>query len=315
MSPPIFPHLWFATEAKEAAKFYVEVFPNSKIVYETTLKDTPGGDCNIVDFEINGHQFMAISAGDMFKINPSISFIVTFDPVTDKNALENLDRIWGKLAEGGKPLMDIGEYPFSKRYGWIQDKFGVSWQLIYGWEDRKEEDVRPYIMPSLLFAKESSGKAEEASEFWMSVFKDSKRGMTARYGKESKDMEGQIMFSDFRLGKDQWFAVCDGGNMHDFQFNEAVSLVIDCEDQAEIDYYCDKLSAVPEAEVCGWLKDKYGVSWQVEPKIMHKMICDSDEERLKRVQDAFMQMKRFNLQELMDAYDGKSPKKMKQSTE
>jgi predicted 3-demethylubiquinone-9 3-methyltransferase (glyoxalase superfamily) len=105
------------------------VFPGSQVTNVTTLRDTPSGDCDVVSFRVWGHEFMALSGGPQFKINPSISFIVNFDSTNGDEPRQRLDRIWAQLAEGGNELMPLGEYPFSKRYGWIEDRFGVSWQI------------------------------------------------------------------------------------------------------------------------------------------------------------------------------------------
>lgn len=150
----IIPHLWFDKEAKEAANFYVSIFPNSKINSIKTLHNTPSGDADVVSFELNGQPFMAISAG-------------------------------------------------------------------------------PY-----------------------------------------------------------------------FKFNEAISFMVNCEDQKEIDYYWEKLSAVPESEQCGWLKDKYGVSWQIAPEAMQKMMEKGTAEQIDRVTQAFLPMKKFNIEALEKAYKG-----------
>ena len=125
----ITPHLWFDKEAKEAAKFYVSRFPQSKINHIGTIPDTPSGDCDIVSFELSDQPFMAISAGPFFKLNPSISFFLNFDPSIDKNAKKNLDVLWDKLSKEGKVLMPLSKYPFSEHYGWVEDKYGVSWQV------------------------------------------------------------------------------------------------------------------------------------------------------------------------------------------
>ena len=130
ISNKITPHLWYDKEAKEAATLYCSLFADSKISNVTTLKNTPTGDCDVVSFTLSGLPFVAISAGPIFKFNPSVSFIVNFDPSTDRDAQKKLDNVWGKLSEGGIPLMELGEYPFSKRYGWIEDRYGLSWQLI-----------------------------------------------------------------------------------------------------------------------------------------------------------------------------------------
>jgi predicted 3-demethylubiquinone-9 3-methyltransferase (glyoxalase superfamily) len=154
LTQPITPHLWFDKEAREAAEFYCQVFPNSKVTNVTTLRDTPSGDCDVVSFELSGQPFMAISAGPLFTFNESISFMVP------------------------------------------------------------------------------------------------------------------------------------------------------CEDQEQIDYYWEKLSADPRAGQCGWLKDKYGVSWQVTPIDLDRMLETGSPEQVKRVTEAFLKMKKFDLAELRRAYNG-----------
>jgi predicted 3-demethylubiquinone-9 3-methyltransferase (glyoxalase superfamily) len=297
----IVPHLWLNTEAREASEFYCSVFPDSRITNTNTLRNTPGGDTDIVEFVLWGTTFQAISAGPLFEFNPSISFMVNFDPSQDKEARQRIDAVWDKLMEGGKALMPLDKYPFSERYGWVQDRYGLSWQLIY---TDPEGEERPLIIPSLLFVGDVCGKAEEASEIYLSLFKDTKRGAIARYpaGMEP-DQEGTIMFTDFRL-EGQWFVAMDSAQEHDFNFNEAISFMVYCEDQEEIDYYWEKLSAVPEAEQCGWLKDRYGLSWQIVPAAMDEMMRDKDPVRLARVTEAFLKMKKFDLAQLQRAYAG-----------
>ena len=297
----IIPHLWFDKEAKEAAEFYASTFPNSSVTNTSTLHDTPSGDTEIVSFSVMGYSLMAISAGPLFKLNPSISFMVNFDPSQDPEAKTRIDEAWNKLMEGGKALMPLDKYPFSERYGWVQDKYGVSWQLILT-EPQGEE--RPLIIPSLMFVGDNVGKAEEATDFYLSVFKDSKRGAIARYGaNQAPDKEGTLMFTDFKL-EGQWFAAMDSALDHKFAFNEAISLLVNCETQEEIDYYWEKLSAVPESEQCGWLKDKYGVSWQISPAAMDEMM-NGTPEQIDRVTQAFLKMKKFDLEKLREAYEGK----------
>lgn len=199
--------------------------------------------------------------------------------------------------------MELGEYPFSKRYGWVADKYGFTWQLILTNPDGEE---RPLIIPSLLFVTETADKTEEATDFYLSVFKNAKRGAIARYpaGVEP-NKEGAVMFTDFKI-EDQWFAAMDGSTkMHKFGFNEAISLIVNCEDQKELDYYWEKLSAHPENEQCGWLKDKYGVSWQIQPTAMNDMIATKDKAALQRVTEAFLKMKKFDIATLQKAFEGK----------
>lgn len=297
----ITPHLWFDKEAIEAAEFYTSFFTNSKVTNTQTITGTPSGDTDIVTFELRGQPFMAISAGPFFKFNPSVSFIVNFDPSREKDAKENIDVVWEKLLQGGTVLMPLQEYPFSKRYGWLQDKYGLSWQLIL---TDPEGEERPEIVPSLLFVGDKCGKAEEAINFYLSVFKDSKMGALFRYGKGAEpDKEGTVMFADFKL-LDLWFAAMDSAREHNFSFNEAISFMVYCDTQEEIDYYWEKLSAVPEAEQCGWLKDKYGVSWQIIPTVMDEMMGSGDEEKIARVTEAFLKMKKFDIAQLKKAYEG-----------
>lgn len=300
----IVPHLWYDTQAKEAAEFYVAAFGgDSKVKNVTTITNTPSGDCDIVSFSLQDYEFMAISAGPLFTFNPSISFILNFDPSKDPQARQHLDALWEKLSQGGTPLMPLQEYPFSKHYGWIQDKYGLSWQLML---TDPEGEERPFITPALLFVTEGCDKAEEATDFYLSVFKNAKRGSLVRYpaGMEP-NKEGSVMFTDFTL-EGQWFAAMDGSaGMHKFAFNEAISFIVNCENQEEIDYYWEKLSAVPQAEQCGWLKDTYGVSWQIVPTAMGEMMATKDEAKLARVTQAFLKMKKFDLAELQKAAEGK----------
>src|SRR5262249_19536660 len=159
---------------------------------------------------------------------------------------------------GGSPLMPLDKYPFSERYGWGQDRYGLSWQLLLSDPGR---EPRPFVQPSLMFTGKVAGRAEEAIDYYTSVFKDGQRGITTRYGKGMEpDKEGTLMFADFQV-QGTWLAAMDSARPHDFAFNEAVSFMIPCESQADIDYFWAKLSAVPQAEQCGWLKDKFGLSW------------------------------------------------------
>jgi predicted 3-demethylubiquinone-9 3-methyltransferase (glyoxalase superfamily) len=297
----IVPNLWFDTQAKEAAEFYVSAFPDSKIISTVVLHDTPSGDCDWVTFNLSGQDFMAISAGPTFKVNPSISYMVNFDPSRDDQAAQHLDELWGKLSEGGSVLMPLQEYPFSKRYGWVEDRFGVSWQLIL---TDPGGDPRPFIVPSILFAGNNTNNAEAAMNFYLSVFKDTKEGIVARYtedtGPAKKD---SLMFADCML-ENQWFAIMDSGADQPFDFTEGTSLLINCDSQEEIDYYWEKLSAVPESEVCGWLKDKFGLSWQVAPSAMNKMMTEGTREQIDRVTQAFLKMSKFDIATLEAAYRG-----------
>ncbi|MDP8977425.1 MAG: VOC family protein [Actinomycetota bacterium] len=290
----ITPHLWFDRQAVEAAEFYASTFPDSKVTDVTTIPDTPSGDTDVVSFRLWGQPFMAISAGPLFTFNPSVSFLVSCA------TMEEVDRLWARLADGGTALMPSGSYPFSQRYGWIEDRYGLSWQIMHT-DDR--EAAQP-ITPTLMFVGEVCGKAEEAIGFYTSVFPNSKVGDVLRYGAgEAPDVEGTVKHAAFWLGG-QRFAAMDSALDHGFGFNEAISFMVSCDSQAEIDRYWDSLSAVPEAEQCGWLKDRYGLSWQVVPSAMDEMLRTGTKQQIACVTAAFLDMKKFDLAELQRAYEG-----------
>jgi predicted 3-demethylubiquinone-9 3-methyltransferase (glyoxalase superfamily) len=290
----ITPHLWFDHEAKEAADFYVATFPDSRVTNVTTIPGTPSGDTDIVSFELFGQPFMAISAGPLFKFTPAVSFLVAC------RTKEEAQAFWNQLSEGGAALMPLDAYPFSELYGWTQDRYGLSWQVMYV----GDQDVKQRITPTLMFVGDVCGKAEEAINFYAEVFDDSKAGDIMRYGPgEEPDREGTVRHAAFTL-EGQEFAAMDSAQAHDFNFNEAISFIVDCKTQDEIDRYWNALSAVPEAEQCGWLKDKFGLSWQVVPIAMDEMMRSGTKEQMARVTEAFLPMKKFDLAELTRAYEG-----------
>jgi len=291
----IIPHLWFNTQAKEAAQFYVDTFGgDSKVTSTATIHDTPSGDTDMLTFTLAGQPFMAISAGPLFKFNPSISFLVSCE------TKEEVERLWKQLSDGGSTYMPLGSYPFSESFGWLQDKYGLSWQLMF----LGDRPMKQKITPVLMFTQNMTGKAEEAMKFYCSVFDNASIDGMMRYGKdEAPDTEGTVRFADFTL-EGQHFAAMDSAREHNFTFSEAISLVVQCQTQDDIDAYWEKLSAVPQAEQCGWLKDKYGVSWQIVPTAMQEMMSNGDAAAIARVTQAFLKMKKFDIATLEKAYKG-----------
>jgi predicted 3-demethylubiquinone-9 3-methyltransferase (glyoxalase superfamily) len=294
MQQKITSHLWFDKEAKEAAHFYTSIFKNSTIKNTTTLHDTPSGDTDIVTIELSGQEFTLISAGPLFKFNPSVSFLVACTTIEETNALYNT------LSKAGNILMPLDKYPFSERYAWIQDKYGLSWQLMYF----GNQPIKQKITPTVMFVGKVVGKAEEAVNFYVSVFHNSAVGKLMRYSKgEEPDKEGTVKQVSYTLEGEE-FAAMNSAREHNFAFNEAISFIVHCETQEEIDYYWNKLSADPKAEVCGWLKDKYGFSWQVVPNAMDRMMQSKDEKAIARVTEAFLKMKKFDIAALEKAFRG-----------
>jgi len=273
----ITPNLWFDHDAAEAVEFYTSVFPDS-CTTRTVRYPTEGlpdfqkdfaGEVLTVELELGGQPFMAINAGPEFRFNQSVSFIVNFDPSRDDDARAHLDELWAALSEGGEALMPLDEYPFSKRYGWVQDRYGLSWQLML---TDPEGEPRPFLTPSLMFAGVNTNRARDAVEFYASVFPDSRVGLLAPYPEQTGPAQaGSLMFGEVRLAG-EWFAVMDSGVEQNVLFNEAVSFSVACRDQEEIDYYWDRLSHVPEAEQCDWCKDQFGLSWQIVPAAMDELM-------------------------------------------
>jgi predicted 3-demethylubiquinone-9 3-methyltransferase (glyoxalase superfamily) len=298
----IIPCIWFDNQAEEAVKLYMSVFGNSRSGEKAyaakaaeVVSGVKAGSLLSVMFELDGQSFLAINGGPVFKITPAISFLVMC------KTIKETDRIWEKLAAGGQALMEFGKYPFSEKYGWTADKYGLNWQVMYA----GDRPITQKIIPTLMYTGKVAGKAEEAIGFYTSLFHDAATGSIMRYPKgAAPDKPGTIQHAGFTL-EGQEFACMDSAYEHQFNFNEAISLIVECRDQDEIDYYWEKLLAGSgEESVCGWLKDKYGISWQVSPTALDEMLQDSDQAKVERVTAAFLKMKKLDLDELRKAYDG-----------
>jgi len=291
------PHLWFDKEAEDAVKFYTSLFPNSKTGNASRygkegfeIHRMPEGTVMTQDFQIAGLSIIALNGGPVFKFNPSVSFTVSCSEVAE------LDRLWSALSDGGSILMPYQEYPFSKKYGWCNDKFGLSWQL-----GLSEESLS--VTPSLIFTGDKAGKAKEAMDFYTSVFKNSKIEFTYPYGAgKEPDKPENLAHAVFYL-EGQKFIAMDSAREHGFTFNEAISFLVNCDTQDEVDYFWNKMSANPASEQCGWLKDKFGVSWQIVPQQLSKLISDPNKGKAGRVMNAMLQMKKLDVKKLQEAYD------------
>jgi len=274
MSQKIIPNIWFDQNADEAGDLYADVLPGTTArVGATYPEDVADWQADFagktLTVDVDGYQLTLINAGPEFRPNPSVSFMLNFDPLLfddDQDAARAaLDRAWTGLSDGGVVRMELGEYPFSPRYGWVEDRYGVNWQLIL---TNPEGDPRPFVIPQLMFTESVDGRAREAAQYYSSLFPDSGLGHVAEHPPQSvQATPGTIMFGEFRLAG-QWFSMMDGGPDHDFAFSCGVSFEVRVADQAELDRYWDALTAVPEAEVCGWLADRYGLSWQIVPENM-----------------------------------------------
>lgn len=289
------PFLWFDDNAEEAANFYINIFKNSKVINILRSPiDTPSGKAGkalTVNFMLNEQPFVALNGGAIFKPNPSISFYVTY------KELSELEDAWNKLSKEGFTLMPLDKYEWGEKYGWVQDKFGISWQLIL----EKGEDTTQKIIPLLMFCGAQQGKAEEAIHFYTSTFKNSGIDKVFYYTDGQTKMDAKVVHAKFHLG-DNIFMAMDSGVQQPFTFNEAISIVINCETQGEIDYFWNTLTANGGQESqCGWLKDKFDVSWQVVPTNIGRFFSDKDSEKSKRAMQAMMQMKKMIIEDLENA--------------
>lgn len=271
MNKNIYPSVWCNNNAREVADFYISVFPETKIVEENPI---------VVMITIAGNKIMLLNGGDVFQPTPAFSLMYL------STSSQEVEAIYNKLADGGKPLMPLDSYPFSEKYGWTDDKYGVSWQLYTG----KEEDIRQKIVPTLMFIGDNNGKAKEAANLYTSIFPNSSIAGMLQYTGDEGEVKGNIMHGEFIIN-DYLIGIMDSSLHHQFTFTEGMSLVVNCKDQNEIDLYWNALTANGGAEsMCGWLKDTYGLSWQIVPEKISELLQKSP-----AVQEALLQMKKINI--------------------
>jgi len=271
----ITPCLWYNGSAEEAADLYCSVFADAKVTAKSPI---------VIGINVAGQSITLLDGGPMYQPNPSISFFYICE--TEKE----LERIWSAFTKEGSVLMPLDTYPWSKKYGWVTDKFGVSWQIALG----KLEDVGQRITPCLMFTGKQCGRAEEALHFYSSLFKNSKTDGIL-YNEQNKKLVQHAQFA--LLG--QKFMVMDSAEPHKFNFSEGVSLTVHCETQEEIDYYWNKFTESGQESMCGWLKDKFGVSWQIVPTVLDTIM--SDPNKAGKAAKAFMAMRKLDIEQIVQA--------------
>ena len=287
---PIVPCIWFDDQAEAAADFYTRAFPRGRVLSSSRYPestDNPGhkppGSVLTVEFEIAGQRFCALNGGPEFTPTPSVSFFV------DVLAAEEADKLFALLAEGGKVLMPIDTYPWSDRYGWVQDRFGVSWQV----NTTSAQAEATAIAPCLMFSDEQRGRAEEAMKLFTAIFPDSRVDMLQRYP-EGQPAAGLVVHARFTLSG-QPMAATDSPIDHGFAFNEALSFQVMCADQVEVDRYWERLSEGGSQGPCGWLKDRFGLSWQIVPTQMQGWLTAKDTAARERAFAAMMTMGKIDI--------------------
>jgi predicted 3-demethylubiquinone-9 3-methyltransferase (glyoxalase superfamily) len=280
MKKQITPCLWFNNQAKEAAALYCSAFKQSRITAQSPI---------VSEIDVSGQKFILLDGGPMYKPNPSISFYYICENE------QELSTAWDTLSREGKVLMPLDKYPWSEKYGWITDKFGIAWQIALG----KVSDVGQRITPSLMFTGKQYGRAEEAIEHYASVFQNTVVENILRYSaNEIPDQEGKVKHAQIALGGQKLMLMESAAN-HNFSFTEGVSLTVYCETQEEIDYYWARLTERGEESMCGWLKDRFGVSWQIIPSMLGKIM--SDPAKAGKAAQAFMSMRKLNIEQIVQA--------------
>lgn len=280
MKESITPCIWFNGNGKEAAELYCSVFDNAKITSQSPI---------VTEIRVGNQSFILLDGGPKYQPNPSISFYY----ICEKE--EELNKVWNTLSKDGNVMMALDKYPWGEKYGWLSDKFGVSWQIALG----KISDVGQKITPCLLFTGTQYGRAEEAIDHYSSVFREVKVEGILRYGpNETPDQEGKIKHAQFSLNGFKMM-IMESAHDHKFGFSEGVSLTINCETQEAIDHYWYKLTEGGAESMCGWLKDRFGVSWQVIPTMLGKIM--SDPKKAGKAAQAFMSMRKLDIEQIVQA--------------
>ncbi|WP_407477698.1 VOC family protein [Elizabethkingia meningoseptica] len=282
MNNDIFPCLWCDGNAKESAAFYCQVF-DGKVTADTPM---------VQNIELFGQKLMLLDAGPHFEKNPSISFLVNCA------SEEEVQKYWDMLSEGGMVLMALDSYPWSKKYGWLKDKYGTTWQLYFG------EMQEQRIVPTLMFMHQNNGKAMEAMEFYTGIFPNSKIEGIMKYkeGGENGEIPEDIQHAQFVINNYTMHCM-DSSFDHQFDFSEGISLVVMTDDQQETDHFWNSLiSGGGRESMCGWLKDPYGVSWQIVPKRLIELMNDSDPEKSQKIFQAMLKMQKIIIADLEEAY-------------
>ncbi len=294
--PTITPFLWFDDNVEEAANYYTSLFDDSKILNvlhydEASAKASgrPASSVLTIEFQVEGQKFTALNGGPDFKINQSISLFVYCE------GEDKIEKLYNKLSTGGVVMMPLGKYDWSEKYAWVVDKFGLSWQL-----DVDKINNPQKILPALLFVNENSLRLKEAAIYYNSVFPNSKMIMEFPHDQSAGLPDGTLLFAQFKLSN-YLFNAMSSTMKHEFDFNEAFSFVVNCKDQAEVDYYWNALVDGGMESQCGWLKDKFGVSWQIVPTRLIELLGDSNPAKAQYAMMAMMKMKKIIIADLEDA--------------
>ena len=246
----IYPCFWFEKNAQEAAKWYCSLFEDGEILQSNKIATT---------FKIGHTKIMFLNGGPIYKINSAISLF------TYCGGEEKIDALYHSLSTDGKVLMPLDKYAWTSKYAWVEDQFGINWQLDM-------EDIRSdqKIVPALMFTNKRNHLVKQAMDFYTSVFPISRILMEMPFPDNSGMPEKSVQFAQVKISEYVVNIMSGGPVKHEFDFSEGVSLVVSCKNQAEKDHYWKKLGIEGSYSQNGWLKDRFGVSWQIVLEILSK---------------------------------------------
>lgn len=269
---PITPCLWFDGEGEEAARFYCSLFADARITAATPVA---------VDFEIAGQPFVCLNGGPQYQPNPSISFRYACANVTEQQNLKKA------LAADGKILAEQPEVSWPQDSVWVQDRWGVAWYLYV---DASANKVQRTV-PVLHFGGERRSQLDEALDLYACLFPNIR----------SADTDGGLRNALLERQGHQCLLM-EQPDSRGFAFDEGVSLTVYCDSQEEIDTYWRALSAGGREQMCGWLRDRFGLAWQILPSILPELLSDTD--TAQQAGEALMEMKKINIEQLIRAGRG-----------
>ena len=287
MNNNIFPCLWFDGNGKEAADFYCELFGG------TISADTPV----VLNIDLFGQKLMFLNGGPQFEKNASVSFTILCETE------EELQKYWTQISENGNVLTELSEDLRSKKYGWVRDQFGVTWQLNFS---GNQDDQK--IIPTLMFVHQNNGKAKQAREFYTSIFPNSSIGGVLNHntggGNQKAEVGGNLHRADFKI--DHYSMICmENSHEYQFNFNEGISMVVMTDDQKETDHLWNSLiQNGGKPSMCGWLIDQFGLSWQIVPKRLLELMNDFEQpDKAQNVIIAMLSMEKIIISDLEEAYN------------
>lgn len=278
MNNSIYPCIWCNNNAREMADYYCGIFPETRISEENPL---------VVMLEMFGQKIMLLNGGDIYKPNMTISLM--FMAMVESE----VEEIWDSLIQGGESIMALDAYPFSRKYGWVQDKYNVSWQLYTA---RAPSHIIQKVVPTLMFTGAVNGRATEAAQLYTSLFPHSEMRGMMHYDPSSGEPATNVQHGEFMIN-DYLLMMMDSSLEFDFTFSEGMSIIVECNYQEEIDDYWSILTFNGgEESRCGWLKDQFGISWQLVPTQLDEWMSKSP-----KVMEELMKMNKPDLNLLKEA--------------